>query len=398
MNTAYFDCFCGAAGDMILAALLDAGLSIDVLHKTIADLALPGVSLEAARVRRHGLAAAHVTVRIDASTPRKHRHLKHIEAILTASSLAPSVAERARAIFRRLADAEALAHGTTVEKVHFHEVGAEDAIVDIVGACAGLEALGVTRVLCSPIPTGSGVVTCDHGVMPVPAPATANLLKGVPLAACDETGELTTPTGAAILTSLAESFGPLPEMRVSAIGIGAGTREGATRPNILRVFLGAVEASDDAERDAVLEMRTQLDDTTAQSIAFACERLLEAGALDVFTVPIGMKKGRPGTLLTVLCRPADAATLEAILFTHTRTFGVRKHLCQRTRLVRRHQTVQTRFGPIRVKTGSLGGKVVQAWPEFEDCAAAARAHNADLNAVQQEALGGWRRRFGDEAS
>lgn len=391
---AYFDCFCGAAGDMILAALVDAGLPVQTLQDAVASLKLPGVRIAAEPVRRHGLAATLVSVHVGEAAPRKHRHLRHIFEIIDACGLPARVTERAKAIFQRLAEAEAAVHGTSVEKVHFHEVGADDALVDIVGTCAGLEALQVERIVCSPIPPGSGTVCCEHGVMPVPAPAAAVLLKGVPLAVCDEPGELTTPTGAAILTTLAESYGPLPELTPVAIGVGAGSREGQTRANILRVFLGDPPArpAGEAASDTVVVLETQLDDTPGQNLAFACEQLLAAGALDVFVVPISMKKGRPGQLVSVLCRPQDADRLEETLFVQTRTFGVRRHAARRTRLIRRHDTVQTRFGPIRVKVGSLRGQIVQAWPEYEDCAAAARAHGADLQTVQDEALRGWAQR------
>jgi hypothetical protein len=228
-------------------------------------------------------------------------------------------------------------------------------------------------------------------VLPVPAPATARLLQGYPLAACDEPGELTTPTGAALLTTLADEFGPLPAMTVEAVGTGAGTREGQTRANILRLFIGEAVESDAAERDTVTILEAQVDDATGQSLAFACERLLEAGALDVYIVPIIMKKGRPGQLLTVLCRPGDAARLETLVFAETSTFGVRRHEARRTKLARRHVTVETRYGPIRIKLGELGGKLTQAWPEYEECAAAAREAGVPLQEVQQEALRVWSR-------
>lgn len=394
MRIAYFDCFSGAAGDMILAALLDAGLPPEVLHDTIRALKLPGVTLAAEKVKTHGLSATRVHVSVDAATPRKHRHLNHVEKIIDDASLPPHVAERAKSLFRRLAEAEAKVHGTTIEKVHFHEVGAEDAIVDIVGACAGLEALGVTRIVCSPLPPGSGSVVCEHGVMPVPAPATVELLKGVPLAACDEPGELVTPTGAAILTTLAAEFGPLPAMRLGRVGVGAGSREGRTRPNVLRLLLGETEDADETEADVVTVLECQLDDATGQALAFACERALAAGALDAYIVPIIMKKGRPGELVTVLCRAEQAGELESLLLRETGTFGVRRHECRRAKLARGHVTVQTRFGPIRVKVGRRRGETLTAWPEYDDCAAAAQVHGVALRTVQDEALSAWTRHAG----
>lgn len=396
MRCAYFDCFCGAAGDMILAALVHAGLKLDFLQEVVARLRLPGVELDAAPVQRGGFAATHVTVRVAHEAHHHHRHLPDILKIIAVAQFSPRVTKDAGRVFTRLAEAEATAHGIAVEKVHFHEVGAADAIVDIVGACAGLEALGIEKLVCSPIPTGNGTIECAHGILPVPAPATADLLRGVPLAACDEPGELTTPTGAAILTTLAESFGPLPPMRLASIGYGAGTRENRSRPNILRVLIGDLPVPAGDAPESILVLETQVDDATGQNVAYAVERLLEAGALDVFTVPIGMKKGRPGQLVTVLCRPTDAAALEAILFGETTTLGVRRHECQRTALERATQTVTTRFGALRVKVGRRGDQVVQAWPEYEDCAAAARTHGVPLRAVQDAALREWAERHADD--
>jgi uncharacterized protein (TIGR00299 family) protein len=302
--------------------------------------------------------------------------------------LPANVAERARRVFERLAAAEGKVHGIAPERVHFHEVGAADAIVDIVGVCAGLAALGIDRVTCSPIATGSGTVECAHGTMPVPAPATAELLRGVPIAACDVTAELCTPTGAALLTTLAAEFAAVPPMRIDQIGYGAGTRDSASRANVLRVLVGEV-AADDAVGDVVTVLETQLDDSTGQVIGHTLGRLLEAGALDAFVVPIAMKKDRPGQLLTVLSRPDDADRLEEILFRETTTFGVRRHMCERTTLERRHETVATPFGPIRVKVGVRGERVVQAWPEYDECVAAAREHGVSLREVQRGALRAW---------
>jgi len=389
MRVGYFDCFSGAAGDMILGALIDAGLPLAVLESVVARLHLPGVSLAAEKAQRHGIAVTHVRVNVEPGSQKAHRHLPEIERIIAAADLPGPVTDDALRIFRRLAEAEAAVHGTPIEKVHFHEVGAADAIVDVVGACAGLRELGVERVLCSPIPTGSGQVTCHHGVMPVPAPATARLLEGAPLAACAEPGELTTPTGAAILTTLADAYGPPPTMTLRAVGYGAGTRQGQTRPNFLRLLLGdETGRRDDADRDTVLQLETQVDDATAQSLSFALERLLESGALDAFLTPIVMKKGRPGALLTVLARAADADGLEAILFAETGTLGVRRRECQRTTLRRRHESVCTPFGEVRVKVSERDG-AERAWPEYEDCAAAARKAGVSLRSVQEAALAAW---------
>jgi hypothetical protein len=401
MKLAYFDCFSGAAGDMIMAAMLDAGCPIGVLHETVRALNLPGVTLCAERVKRHGIAATYVRVEVGPEAQKKHRHLHHIEKIIDEARLDATVATRARVIFRRLAEAEAAVHNTTIEKVHFHEVGAADAIVDIVGAAAGLHALGVERCVCSAVPTGHGTVNCEHGIIPVPAPATARLLIGVPLAACEEPGELTTPTGAAILTTLCDDFGPPPPLKIAAIGYGAGTREGKTRANVLRVMLGepvdaataAASAARHADReyaDIVTILEAQLDDAPGQNVAFAAQRLLDAGALDVFVVPIIMKKGRPGQLISVLCRPADADALTARLFAETTTFGVRRTQAARAKLAREHTAVATPFGEIRVKVGrDANGQAVQAWPEYDDCCAAALRSGASLRDVQDAARQAW---------
>jgi uncharacterized protein (TIGR00299 family) protein len=402
MRCGYFDCFSGAAGDMILAAMLHAGLSLEVLQEAVARLRLPEVTLTAEQVDRGGLAATHVSVQVggqvsglSSGRPEvgppgvRPRHLPEIQQIIGAAGFSERVTRDARRVFARLGQAEATVHGTPVEEVHFHEVGAADAIVDIVGACVGVEALGLEEIVCSPIPTGSGTVTCAHGQLPVPAPATAELLRGVPLAACSEAGELTTPTGAAILTTLARSFGPLPAMRIATIGYGAGTRQDLVRPNVLRLLIGDVTQAPAEDADEVAVLETEMDDATGQVIAFVIQRLLEAGALDAYAVPIVMKKGRPGQLLTVLGRPGDAAALEDILFAETTTLGVRRHGCLRHKLARSQDVVATRFGPIRVKVGRRGEEVRQAWPEYDDCAAAAREQGVPLKAVQEAALKAW---------
>lgn len=389
MRCAYFDCFSGAAGDMILAALVDAGCPLEFLQDVVSRLNLPDVALAAEKVKVHSLAATRVRVEVGEAARKAHRHLAHILKIIDAASLAAPVAAHAAAIFRRLAEAEARVHATTVEKVHFHEVGANDAIVDIVCAAAAVEHLRLERIFCSPIPTGHGAVECEHGTMPVPAPATALLLTGVPLAECSEPGELITPTGAAILTTLAQGYGPIPRgFRLEAPGYGAGTRPGKTRPNLLRVMLGEL-AEHSAERDEIAVLETQLDDAPGQVVAHACRRLLEAGALDAYLTPITMKKGRPGHLLTVLCAPQDAERLADVLLAETPTFGVRRYDCSRTKLARDHVQVATPFGPIRVKVGRRDNRVIRAWPEYEDCAAAAQRNGAALQDVQRAALSAW---------
>ncbi|MBI5863868.1 MAG: nickel pincer cofactor biosynthesis protein LarC [Planctomycetes bacterium] len=395
MNIAYLDCFSGVAGDMLLAAWIDAGLPTEVLHDTVRRLNVPEATVTVERVKKGGIAASYVNVVVDASVPQKHRHLHHIVKIIDAATIPPRVAERAKRVFARLAEAEALVHNTTVEKVHFHEVGAVDAIVDIVGTCAAIEHLHIDRIVCSPIAVGSGTVTCEHGVMPVPAPATAHLLRGVPIAACDEIGELATPTGVALAVTLAERFGPPPAMTLRAVGVGAGTREGKTRPNVLRVLLGEAAgpaAADELETDSVVVLECQVDDATGQALAFAMEQVFAAGAPDAYLTPIMMKKGRPGQLLTVLCPPERCGPVESAVLRHTSTLGVRRSEAARSKLVREHQTVETPYGAIRVKIGRGPGGIVHCGPEYDDCAAAARRSGATLADVQQAALEAQRRR------
>lgn len=393
MKIAYFDCFSGAAGDMILASLVAAGVDPGDLRAELAKLGLPGYALHIEPVRKQGFASTQVTVELtDKGGTTEHRHLQTIKDIIDASTLSVSVRNTAKSIFSKLAQAEAKVHGTTVEAVHFHEVGAVDAIVDIVGAAIGVELLGLDRVVCSPIPTGSGTVKCEHGIMPVPAPATAELLVGVPLANCEEVGELTTPTGAAILTTLAESFGPLPAMRIERCGFGAGRRDGLKRPNVLRLIVGEsseerFEASDEADRVVVLE--ANLDDATGEQVGYACELLFKAGALDVYTTGVQMKKNRPGILLTVVAGAGEAEACEAVLFAETTTFGVRRHECMRSKLQRSSTLVSTRFGDVHMKTGRRGDRVVTASPEYEDCARIAREQGVALREVMSESLRVW---------
>jgi pyridinium-3,5-bisthiocarboxylic acid mononucleotide nickel chelatase len=387
MRIAYFDCFSGAAGDMIVAALLDAGASYEQLQTHLAGLKVPGFACKAEKVRKQGFAATKFDVIVDPDAPQPHRHLHHIEKIILDSDLAQTVKDRTVAIFRRLGQAEAKAHGTSIEKVHFHEVGAIDAIVDIVSSVICLDLLGIEEVRCSPLVVGSGTVRCEHGLMPVPAPGTAGLIEGVPIAASEETGELLTPTGAAILTTLCRQFGPMPAMTIAASGSGAGTRDGKTRPNLLRIFLGSTEAV--GETDEVVVLEANLDDATGQVIGLAAERLLEAGALDVFCTAITMKKGRPAVMLTVLAAPPGADTLEAILFEQTPTFGVRRYTVRRRKLHRQWQPVETPFGVIRIKTGQLGEKVISAAPEYEDCRQAAQAAGVAVREVIAAAQSAW---------
>ncbi|MFQ5429893.1 MAG: nickel pincer cofactor biosynthesis protein LarC [Phycisphaerae bacterium] len=387
MRIAYFDCFSGASGDMILGALLAAGLDADVLRADLAKLNLDAYEIDIRPIRKQGFAAVKIDVRTAADQP--HRHLSDICSIIDAADLPAAIRRRARAIFARLAEAEAKVHGVTVEEVHFHEVGAVDAIVDVVGAAIGIERLGIDRVECSPIPTGSGTVRCEHGVMPVPAPATAELLTGVPLAASEETGELITPTGAAILTTLTEEYGPLAPIRIERIGYGAGSREGARVPNLLRLIIGSSTEPEGVSCDQVRLLEANLDDTTGEEIGYAFERLLDAGALDVFTTPILMKKNRPGILLSVLTTPELCDRCEEIIFAETSTLGIRRDWRTRSKLERRVEPVATPFGEIRVKVALRDGAVFRIAPEYDDCAAAARARGVSLREVMDAARSSW---------
>ncbi len=385
-NLAYFDCFNGAAGDMIVGALVDAGADAEALTAALAGLGLDGYDLSCEKITKQGFAATQFRVALEEPSNQPHRHLSDIKRIIDKSSLSTGVKERSTRVFSRLAEAEAKVHGTTVDRVHFHEVGAVDAILDIVGAVVALELLGVERVMASPVPVGSGTVRCAHGIMPVPAPATAELLAGVPLAATPETGELTTPTGAALLTTLAESFGAVPSMRLDSTGYGAGTREGGTRPNLLRVLVGTSMRPVGGDRVTVLE--TNIDDCSAEVLGYCMERLLASGALDVYALPIQMKKSRPGHLLTALCRSGEAAAMERILFEETPTLGIRRREVDRVVMDRTVHEIATRFGAIRMKVGRWQDVVTTA-PEFDDCRRAAEEHGVSLREVIDAARLAW---------
>jgi len=391
MTIAYFDCFSGAGGDMIVGSLIDAGADVDALRASIDALGVSGYALSIERITKQGFAATRFDVRLDEAAPQPHRHLKHVVEIINRAALSPAVKERAIRVFTRLAEAEACVHGTSIEQVHFHEVGAVDAIIDVIAALRALELLDVTQIVCAPIPTGSGTVGCAHGIMPVPAPATAHLLRGVPLAQCDEVGELTTPTAAALLTTLADRFGGLPGMTVETVGYGAGTRDGQRRPNVLRVFVGApAENEGAASCDVVTVLETNLDDVSPEIVAHCVDRLFESGVLDAFTVPIHMKKGRSGVLLTALCTPSAAREMEGIIYAETATFGIRRHDARRSTLRRRHEPIETPYGSVRIKIGEGDGYCC-ASPEYEDCKQAALRHKMSLREVFEAARTAWSR-------
>lgn len=380
MKLAYFDCFSGASGDMTLGALADAGVDPKALLAAIDSLGLPArVSFEP--TRRAGFRATYA--RVEAEPEHAHRHLHHIEAIIDKGALTPRQKDLARAIFRKLGEAEAEAHGIPLEKVHFHEVGAVDSIVDIVGAAVGLDLLGVERFEASPVPPGRGSVKGAHGRMPIPTPATAALLKGIPLADSPAEVELTTPTGAAILATICESFGPLPAMTIESIGLGAGTKDFPGHANILRLFVGRVAAPSGSDRVWVLE--TNLDDLPGEVVGYTTTQLMAAGALDAFVTPIQMKKNRPGSMITVLCSADKAAAMEEILFRETGTLGIRRHQVARHKLQRKAVEVQTPFGPVKGKLGWRDDRPPIFSPEFEDCARIASAAGVPLRDVYQAA-------------
>ena len=376
MKICYFDAFSGIAGDMTVAALIDAGAAFEPLAGALDSLGM-GATFRIEKVNRGGIAATRFVV--EGGEQRAHRHLPHILRMIGAGALPDQVKENAAAIFRKLGEAEARVHGVPVEKVHFHEVGAVDSIADIAGAAMGLFLLGVDQVHASPVNVGGGAITTEHGLLPVPAPATVALLEGRPVFSRGPQTELTTPTGAAILATLAVSFGPLPPMRISGAGFGAGTKEFKEQANVLRVILG--EASGAAEAASVAVLEANIDDSTPETLGYAMERLLEAGALDVTLTPVHMKKNRPGVMLSVLARPEDRERLAALVFAETSTLGLRIHVAERRVEARSVVEVETRFGKLRVKVSASGAFA----PEYEDCRKLARETGAPLREIMTEA-------------
>ena len=382
MKTAYFDCFSGAAGDMIVGSCLDAGADEGYLRGELDKLDLDEVEIVVEKVSKNGLEATSFVPRLKEQA-QQHRHLPTILDIIQSANLTESVQRQATAIFEKLAGAEAKVHGTSPDKVHFHEVGAADAIIDVVGAAVALESLQVDQITASALAVGGGTVSSEHGRMPVPAPATAEMIKGIAIAPSAIQQELLTPTGAAVLTTLSRSFGPLPPMHITHIGYGAGQKDIPNAANVLRLLVGETDesAATGTLQDQVVLLQANLDDATAELIGHLTEQLLEAGALDVYTTAIAMKKNRPATLVTVICRPADSHGLEQILLTESTTFGVRHHSCTRSLLDRREQVIDTPYGKIRMKIGILQGRTVQATPEYEDCRQAAAKHRVPLKDV-----------------
>jgi pyridinium-3,5-bisthiocarboxylic acid mononucleotide nickel chelatase len=426
MRIAYLDCFAGIAGDMFLGALIDAGVPFDVLQQATAALNV-NASLKIEKVNRSGISATKVHVlenghlaeqiytrqpeqqhQHKTGQPHSHEHthehvhddrphthgrsLTAIRTLIQAAPLAEPVKQTAIRTFELLGASEAKIHNVPIDDIHFHEVGAVDAIVDIVATSAGIHHLNIGAWHCSPINVGSGTVVCAHGTFPVPAPATADLLRGMLTYSAHVEKELVTPTGAAILRMLSPVFGPQPAMRVESIGYGAGTRNSKDFPNVVRLSIG--ESADDApslqphndQTQVVTVLETALDDLSPQVLAHVAETALASGALDVMLTPVIMKKGRPGTLLTVLCNPADSSALERLILTQTSTLGIRIRQDRRACLDRRYFTVSTPYGDIRIKIGSLAGETLNVAPEFEDCRAAAAQHSIAVKQVQQAAI------------
>jgi len=425
MRIAYLDCFSGISGDMFLGALVDAGVPFELLEKTVAKLNI-GASLERSRVARAGITATKIDVIVhgekdmprdefwtahhhagkdecgherhgaEAKGSSKHphgRHLKEILGIIASATISENAKQAASDIFRALGEAEAKVHGINVEQVHFHEVGAEDAIVDIVCAAIGAEALGVKRFVASPLNVGGGTVNCSHGVMPIPTPATLELLKGAPIYSGDIQKELVTPTGAAIVKVLVSGFEARPRMTTEKIGYGAGSRDFKGQANVLRLSVGetleaAVSAGDakyPVAQEEIAILEANLDDLNPQLIGYITEVAFSLGALDVFTVPVQMKKNRPGTLLTVLAKPQDESKLREMIFRESSTLGIRVRREERYALPRRHEAIITQWGEVRMKIAG-NGKALQYAPEYEDCRRIASEHAVPLKTVMQEAI------------
>ncbi len=374
MRVLYLDCFSGISGDMTVGALRDLGVEESVFRSAIGALGLgdeihshfqrgvrQGITGWKFDVHTHG-SAGHV----DGDHPHG-RSFREIRTLIEESRLSDFIKARSISVFQRIAAAEGKIHGIPAEDVAFHEVGALDSIADIVAACAGIETLNIERVLASSLVDGAGWTDCAHGRFPVPAPATLEILSGIPVRQIEDAHELITPTGAALLAEFSSSFGPFPEMKIERIGYGLGTRDDGPRPNVLRALLGECKETSDAEIDEITQIETNLDDMSPELAGVAMERLFAAGALDVFFTPAQMKKNRPGFVLTVLCTEEKASDLARILLTETTAFGVRMHRAQRLKLRREFQVRETPYGPVRIKIGLLGGERVQAVPEYESC-------------------------------
>jgi uncharacterized protein (TIGR00299 family) protein len=387
MKTLYFDCFAGASGDMILGALVDAGADPRALKEQLELLGVGGWKIDFDRVDRSGISATHA--RVHTAHEHAHRHLSDILKIIYDSRLQKGVKDRAARIFSLLAQAEARVHAQPIEKIHFHEVGALDAIIDVCGAAIGFELLGIEQFLSSPLRVGTGMTEMAHGRFPIPPPAVAELLKGKPIYAGDIEGEFVTPTGAAIITAVCDRFGPVPPMKIEANGYGAGSRDHQKFPNALRVFVGLTEDAVAAVDETLLMIETNIDDISPQVIGYVMDRAFDLGALDCYFTHTQMKKNRPGMLLSILCQPGDREKFLQMLFAETTTIGARSYEVARRALTRETVRVETQFGAIDVKVAYINNGanngVVNAMPEFDQCREAAKKAGVPLREVQEAA-------------
>ena len=382
MRTLYFDCFAGASGNMILGALLALGVDRGKLVAELQKLEIADFDLRVESVNRSGIASTHVDVRIPPE--HSHRHLDDIKGIISGSSLSGRVKERAISIFTRLGEAEAKVHGIDVKKVHFHEVGALDAIVDVVGASIGFEMLGIEAFACSKIHVGSGFVEIAHGKFPVPPPAVTELLGGIPIYSTEIAGELMTPTGAAIISTVCDSYGKIPEMTVEQTGYGAGTRNYEKFPNVLRVIVGETSGKPGSARLTLLE--TNIDDASPQILGYVMEKAFAAGALDAWFTPIQMKKNRPATMLSILCEEARLDEMSELIYAETTTIGIHQTSVERSCLERDIVTVNCEFGTVDMKIARVGGQVINAMPEYEHVRRAAVEHDVPFKVVASAAV------------
>ena len=383
MKTLYFDCFCGAAGDMIVGALIDAGADFAEIEKSLATLGVDGYTLSCEKVNKKGTMATKFDVHLEEQHHHPHRHLRHVVEIIESGDLPDAVKQASLETFRRVAEAEAEVHGTTIEKVHFHEVGAVDSIIDIVGTHLALHQLKPGAIQSSPLHVGSGTVKCAHGIMPVPAPATALLLKGVPSYGGHVDGELVTPTGAALIAQLATKFGPMPTMTIEQIGVGAGTMDIPDRPNVVRALIG--ETTDFASGDTVVVIEANIDDMNPERFPPLVNDLLESGARDAFLTPILGKKGRPAHLISVLVDESLVSPVADALLSGSSTLGLRMHREERITLDREYKHVSTPWGPVKIKIGSYKGAVSSTAPEYDDCERVGKSNGVSIREVYQVA-------------
>ena len=385
MRTLYFDCFAGASGNMILGGLIALGVDRDELVRPLRSIAPVDFEIEFEKVQRSGISAVHASVRVP--DEKVHRHLHHIAAMIDEAAVSPKVKERSKAIFTRLAEAEAKVHGVPVEHVHFHEVGAMDAIVDIVGSCIGFELLGIERFISSKIHVGGGFIDIAHGRFPVPPPAVTELLRGVPFYSTEIEGELATPTGVAIITTLCDEYQAGIYLHTESIGYGAGTREYEKFPNVIRMMIGETTPEvASAGRDQIILLETNIDDLSPQVLGFVMEQAFELGALDCWFTPIQMKKNRPALMLSILCASERRGDLTGMIYRETTTLGIRVRAVERECLEREMVAVETPFGSIDVKIGRLDGRIVNAMPEYDQVRRVALERKVPFRAVRDAAL------------